>query len=100
MPINKNVARADAREREAQRLSTLLDISQALSGTLNLKASLHRILEVLADQYGAVRGLVALLDAGGALRVEASDGMGDASRAVAYAVGEGITGRVVQSGKP
>src|SRR2546425_9071497 len=100
MPINKNVARADPRQREAQRLSTLLDVSQALSGTLNLKASLHRVLEVLTDQYGAVRGLVALLDAGGALHVEASDGMGDSSRAVSYEVGEGITGRVVQSGKP
>ena len=100
MPINKNVARADPRQREAQRLSTLLDVSQALSGTLNLKASLHRVLEVLTDQYGAVRGLVALLDAGGALHVEASDGMSDSSRAVSHEVGEGITGRVVQSGKP
>jgi len=100
MPINKNVARADPRQREAQRLSTLLDVSQALSGTLNLKASLHRVLEVLADQYGAVHGLVALVDAGGVLHVEASDGMGDSSRTVSYEVGEGITGRVVQSGKP
>jgi Nif-specific regulatory protein len=100
MPINRNVARADPRQREAQRLSTLLDVSQALSGTLNLKASLHRVLEVLADQYRAVRGLVALLDANGALHIEASDGMGDSSRPVSYEVGEGITGRVVQSGKP
>jgi len=31
----------DAKVREARRLSTLLEVSQALSGTLNLKASLH-----------------------------------------------------------
>src|SRR4029079_19149414 len=36
----------------------------------------------------------------GELRVEAADGIGDASRLVRYRVGEGITGRVVQSGKP
>src|SRR5215510_6184150 len=30
---------------ETRRLSTLLEVSQALSGTLNLKASLHRVLE-------------------------------------------------------
>jgi Nif-specific regulatory protein len=100
MALNKNVARADQRLREAQRLSTLLEVSQALSGTLNLKASLHRVLEVLASQYGAVRGLVLLVDADGALRVEASDGMGESSRGVSYQIGEGITGRVVQSGKP
>src|SRR5207245_10824209 len=56
--------------------------------------------ERLTDVYGAVRGLGARLDAGGALHVEASDGMSDSSRAVSHEVGEGITGRVVQSGKP
>src|SRR2546425_1290483 len=100
MPINKNVARADPRQREAQRLSTLLDVSQALSGTLNLKASLHRVLEILAHHHGAVRGIVSLLHADGELRVEASDGLTDAALRVSYRVGEGITGRVVQSAKP
>ena len=61
MTTHKNVDRSDSRAREAQRLTTLLDISQALSGTLNLKASLHRVLEILAAQYGAVRGLISLV---------------------------------------
>jgi Nif-specific regulatory protein len=90
----------DARTREARRLSTLLEVSQALSGTLNLKASLHKVLEILAHHHGAVRGIVSVLQPGGDLRVEASDGLGDGPRAVSYRVGEGITGRVVQSGKP
>ena len=71
----------DAPTREARRLSTLLEVSQALSGTLNLKASLHRVLEILARHHGAVRGIVSVLDDNGDLRVEASDGIGDASRA-------------------
>ena len=90
----------DAPTREARRLSTLLEVSQALSGTLNLKASLHRVLEILARHHGAVRGIVSVLHADGDLRVEASDGLGDGPRVVSYRVGEGITGRVVQSGKP
>src|SRR5438105_10648604 len=90
----------DAPAREARRLSTLLEVSQALSGTLNLKASLHRALEILARHHGAVRGIVSILDEHGDLRVEAADGIGDASRLVRYRVGEGITGKVVQSGKP
>ncbi|MBI3403552.1 MAG: sigma 54-interacting transcriptional regulator [Acidobacteria bacterium] len=90
----------DGPARETRRLSTLLELSQALSGTLNLKASLHRVLEILASHYGAVRGIVSLLHPDGELRVEASDGLGDRSGVVTYRMGEGITGRVVQSGKP
>ena len=51
----------DAPTREVRRLSTLLEVSQALSGTLNLKASLHRVLEILARHHGAVRGIVSIL---------------------------------------
>src|SRR5947209_15460186 len=91
---------ADARTRETRRLSTLLEVSQALSGTLNLKASLHRVLEILARHHGAVRGIVSVLHADGDLRVEASDGLPDSSGVVSYRLGEGITGKVVQSGKP
>src|SRR5262245_51733665 len=90
----------DAPAQEAHRLSTLLEVSQALSGTLNLKASLHRVLEILGRHHGAVRGIVSLVQPDGALRVEASDGLGGTPRAIRYQLGEGITGRVVQSGKP
>ncbi len=103
MATNKNVVRLDPRAREAQRLSMLLDISQALSGTLDLKAALHRILETLAGQYGAVRGIVSLVNTDGAdgdLRIVASDGIGDAGRAARYRPGEGITGKVVETAKP
>src|SRR5262245_47075674 len=99
MKGDKNVRDAGRHAREVRRLSTLLDVSQALSGTLNLKSALHRVLEILASHHGAVRGVVSLVQADGHLRVEASDGFGDASR-VRYEMGEGITGRVVQSGKP
>jgi Nif-specific regulatory protein len=93
-------ATADARAREARRLATLLEVSQALSDTLNLKASFHRVLEILARHHGAVRGIVSLLQPDGELRVEASDGLTGAPRTITYQLGEGITGRVVQSGKP
>src|SRR5438034_5198567 len=90
----------DAPAREARRLSSLLEVSQALSGTLDLKGSLHRVLEILARHHGAVRGIVSLLEADGELRVEASDGLTGGPRTITYQLGEGITGRVVESGKP
>ncbi len=86
--------------RESQRLSTLLEVSQALSGTLNLKSALHRALEILAKHHGTVRSLVTLLRENGELHVEASDGLDPPSHTVRYRVGEGIIGRVVESSKP
>src|SRR6059036_2450864 len=86
----------DARTRETRRLSTLLEVSQALSGTLNLNASLHRVLEILARHHGAVRGIVSFLQDSGDLRVEAADGTGAIAGTVRYRIGQGITGRVVQ----
>jgi len=86
--------------RESRRLSTLLDVSQALSGTLNLRSALHRVLEVLAKHHGTVRSMVTLLQENGELRVEASDGLDQSPHGVRYRLGEGIIGKVVESSKP
>src|SRR5262245_51048894 len=86
--------------RESRRLSTLLEISQALSGTLNLRSALHRVLEILAKHHGYVRSMVTLLHETGELQVEAADGLDTPAHSVKYRVGEGIIGRVVESGKP
>jgi Nif-specific regulatory protein len=91
---------AAVQARESRRLSTLLEVSQALSGTLNLRAALHRVLEILAKHHGIVRSMVTLLHENGELRVEASDGLDAPAHVVRYRLGEGIIGRVVESGKP
>jgi len=85
--------------RDARRLSTLLEISQALSGTLNLKSSMQRVLQILIRHHGVVRGMVTLLRES-ELQVEAIEGFDDRARGISFKVGEGITGQVVQSGKP
>jgi len=78
-----------------------LETSQALRGTLDFKVGLHRVLEILARHHGAVRSSVVVLDEQtGQLQVEASDGLDRGGFHATYQVGEGITGRVVQSGKP
>jgi Nif-specific regulatory protein len=94
------LATADRHARETRRLATLLEVSQALSGTLNLKSALHRVLESLAKHHSAVRSMVTLLGDDGELTVEASDGLDKPAQSVRYRVGEGITGRVVETGKP
>src|SRR3954470_827809 len=88
------------RARESRRLSTLLEVSQALSGTLNLRSALHRVLEVLTKHHGIIRSMVVLLHDNNDLHVEASDGLDSPSHAVRYRVGEGIIGKVVESSRP
>jgi len=86
---------------EIRRLSSLLEVSQALSGTLNLKSALHRVLEILSAHHGAVRSMVVLLNEDDReLRVEAADGLDRPAAGVHYKVGEGIIGRVVETGRP
>jgi Nif-specific regulatory protein len=87
---------------ETRKLSGLLEISRILASTLNLRAALTRVLEVLEEEHGAVFGTVSLIDATtGDLVVEAAVGVGwAAARKARYKPGEGITGRVVLSGRP
>ena len=86
---------------EMRKLTSLIEVSQALSGTLNLKAALHRVLELLERHHGVVRSAVTLLgEDSGDLHIEASNGLSASGERARYRVGEGITGRVVESGKP
>jgi Nif-specific regulatory protein len=86
---------------EVRQLSDLLEVSQTLGTTLNLKASLTRILEVLEESRGTLSGAIFLKDDdAGDLPVEAATGAAAVSAKNArYRMGEGITGRVVASGK-
>jgi len=87
---------------ELSRLADLLTLGQTLGSSLNLKAAFLRVLETLEGNHQALSGAITLLDpATGELNIEASTGMSwQISRRAKYRVGEGITGRVVQSGKP
>ncbi|RPI28502.1 MAG: GAF domain-containing protein [Acidobacteria bacterium] len=85
---------------EVRRLATFLEISQTLSGTINLKQSLHQVLESLERFHGVIRGAVTILDEETSeLHIEASNGLSAKGQQVHYQLGEGITGRVVESGK-
>jgi Nif-specific regulatory protein len=84
-----------------RKLATLLEVSQALAGSLSLQTGLYGVLEVLERRCGAGRGAVTLIeDASGHLVVEAALGYPRTAGRVRYRVGEGITGRVAQRGTP
>jgi len=92
---------ADPTSSEIRRLSTLLEASQALSGTLNLKAALHRVLEVLGHHHGALRSAVVLVDEmSGRPEVEATDDGNGRGPRMRTPVITGIVLRVLESGRP
>ncbi len=66
---------AAAHAGEVRKLSTLLEASQALSSTLDLKEALQRVLEILGRHHGAIRSTVVLLnEETGEVELEASAG--------------------------
>jgi Nif-specific regulatory protein len=84
-----------------KQLPTLLEVSQALANQPDLRSGLARALELLERDLGADRATVVMLDEErGDLYIEASIGLGPEGQRARYKIGEGITGRVVQSGKP
>jgi Nif-specific regulatory protein len=100
-PVPKWTEPAEAHAGEVRKLSTLLEASQALSATLDLKDALRRVLEILGRHHGAIRSTVTLLnEETGDVEVEASGGAVAQGKRVRYRIGEGITGQVVETGKP
>lgn len=86
---------------EIRKLSTLLEASQALSTTLDLRTGLDLVLAILSRHHGAVRSTVVLRnERSGDVEVEASVPPIQTSRRIRYSVGEGITRKVLQTGKP
>jgi Nif-specific regulatory protein len=87
---------------EPKVLADLLEISQTLASALDIRSALGRVLEHIEQGLGAVSATVALREGDGdELTVEAAVGAGwQKARRARYKPGEGITGRVVESGRP
>jgi Nif-specific regulatory protein len=87
--------------REVRKLTTLMDFGRLLADGSSPKTAFPQLLETLGRHHGFIRSFIMLLDAEDKIRIEATYGLNDeTSRRVTYKVGEGVIGRVVQSGKP
>lgn len=88
--------------REVRELAFLFEISQTLSRSLDLREVVDPLLEAMAKHLGMARSTITLLNRQtGQIRIEAAHGLSESQRQRArYSLGEGITGRVVQTGEP
>ena len=67
----------DRRTRELQKLTSLLQVSQALSGTLDLRPALQEIFDTLSRHHEALGCMVALMNRDTReLQIEAAEGLG------------------------
>ena len=96
-----SVSPAKDHTNETRRLATLLEISQALSGVLNLKAALHSVLDILERRHQVAGGAVILVDRDSKdVHVEASGGVKlPGQRGRNRGDGSGVTERVIDSAK-
>ena len=86
---------------EATPFALLADINLALAGSRNIRAGLQRALEILAQQQRILQASVVLKNPdSGQLQITASEGLTSEGQQAKWSAGEGITGRVVQTGRP
>jgi len=87
---------------EINELSLLFEISQILESTMDLRDVVRPVLKTISSYTGTVRGVISLLNRKtGEISIEEAVGLSShQQKRGRYRLGEGITGKVVQSGRP
>ncbi len=85
-----------------EEMTLLYEISKALNKHLDLRKSLYKVLDILSSSMGMVRGTITILHPlRNEIFIEVAHGIPQtAIESVKYKLGEGITGRVVETGSP
>ncbi len=89
-------------KREVKELLLLFEISQALERSLDIREIVNPVLESMAEHMGMLRGTLTLLNRNtGEIFIEAAYGLSaNQQKRGKYRLGEGITGKVVETGQP
>ena len=84
-----------------EEITLLYEISKVLNEHLDLRKSLYKVLEILSSSMNMVRGTVTILNPlKNEINIEVAHGISkNAMLKVKYKLGEGITGRVIETGK-
>jgi Nif-specific regulatory protein len=89
-------------QREVNELRLLFEIAQALNRNPELSAVLRPVLERMAQFMGLIRATVTILNReSGSIQIDMASGLSNEELERGhYRLGEGITGRVVETGEP
>jgi len=85
-----------------QELLLLFEISQVLDRSMDLRDVVSPVLDAMASRMGMMRGTLNLLDReSGEIFIEVAHGLSESQKERGrYRPGEGVVGKVVQTGKP
>ncbi|HDL78138.1 MAG TPA: GAF domain-containing protein, partial [Bacteroidetes bacterium] len=100
MAVKKDSEKKEQTDSLIRKLSILGKINEAVSRTLQLQESMDATLRILQQSYHIRSGAVFLAENGRNLVITASIGYNRNIRKTAYHFGEGLTGRVAETGKP
>ncbi len=80
----------------------LFEISQILDESMDLSQVVKPVLEAMSKHMGMMRGTITLLNReSGEIMIESAHGLSDAQKVRGrYRPGEGVTGKVVETGEP
>lgn len=87
--------------KKIEQVTLFYEISQTLNEHLDLKKALYRVLDILSSSMEMGRGTVSILNPlRNEISIEVAHSLSPSTiERVKYKLGEGITGRVIQSGK-
>lgn len=88
--------------KKSHELTAILEVSKVLTSSFDLEGNLSQAMSILGTSLQLQRGCVFLLDPGSQeLRIVAAHGLtSEEIRRGTYRIGEGIVGRVIESGQP
>ena len=80
----------------------LYEITKAIHATLDLRQALYKVLGLMSEHLGMNRGSISLLNPDTSeIHVEVAHGISSSEKTRGrYKLGEGVTGRVIESGRP
>jgi Nif-specific regulatory protein len=95
MPEKGSAARPDE-------ITCLYEITEAIHASPDLRKTLHKVLHLLSENLGMKRGSITLLNPETSeIHVEVAYGMSSSEKVRGkYKLGEGVTGRVIKTGRP
>ncbi len=87
--------------KKIEEVTLLYEISKSLNENLDLHKSIYKVLEILSNSMDMVRGTVAIRDPlKDEIAIEVAHGMSrTAMQRGRYKIGEGVTGKVIETGK-
>jgi Nif-specific regulatory protein len=87
--------------RTIEEVTLLYEITKALNQHLDLKKSLYKVLDILSSSMSMMRGTITILNpVRNEINIEVAHGLArNTVERVKYKLGEGITGRVIETGK-